>query len=154
MFLPTFLDQSVEHLLAWHVNLSHTNVNLLNTKMLYRKSVRQIYISNVKLFDRLTLILFDRFSGKIFQQIYMCDRFANWPNWACKSVDAVLHYCFCHCYFCYSCFYFRNCFCCQLATKNLILQWCTCDPTLCAPAPSPHLMKCELGWITIRGLSR
>ena len=75
MFLPTFLDQSVEHLLAWHVNLSHTNVNLLNTKMLYRKSVRQNYISNVKLFDRLTLILFDRFSGKIFQQIYMCDRF-------------------------------------------------------------------------------
>ena len=78
MFLPTFLDQSVEHLLAWHVNLSHTNVNLLNTKMLYRKSVRQIYISNVKLFDRLTLILFDRFSGKIFQQIYMCDRFTPW----------------------------------------------------------------------------
>ena len=78
MFLPTFLDQSVEHLLAWHVNLSHTNVNLLNTKMLYRKSVRQIYISNVKLFDRLTLILFDRFSGEIFQQIYMCDRFTPW----------------------------------------------------------------------------
>ena len=78
MFLPTFLDQSVEHLLAWHVNLSHTNVNLLNTKMLYRKSVRQNYISNVKLFDRLTLILFDRFSGKIFQQIYMCDRFTPW----------------------------------------------------------------------------
>ena len=78
MFLPTFLDQSVEHLLAWHVNLSHTNVNLLNTKMLYRKSVRQNYISNVKLFDRLPLILFDRFSGKIFQQIYMCDRFTPW----------------------------------------------------------------------------
>ena len=78
MFSPTFLDQSVEHLLAWDVNLSHTNVNLLNTKMLYRKSVRQNYISNVKLFDRLTLILFDRFSGKIFQQIYMCDRFTPW----------------------------------------------------------------------------
>ena len=78
MFPPTFLDQSVEHLLAWDVNLSHTNVNLLNTKMLYRKSVRQNYISNVKLFDRLTLILFDRFSGKIFQQIYMCDRFTPW----------------------------------------------------------------------------
>ena len=75
VFWTTFLDQSVEHLLEWHVNLSHTNVNLLNTKMLHRKFVRQIYISNVKLFDRLTLILFDRFSGKIFQQIYMCDRF-------------------------------------------------------------------------------
>ena len=78
MFLPTFLDQSVEHLLAWHVNLSHTNVNLLNTKMLYRKSVRQNYISNVKLFDRMTLVLFNRFSVKIFQQIYMCDRFTPW----------------------------------------------------------------------------
>ena len=78
MFWTTFLDQSVEHLLEWHVNLSHTNVNLLNTKMLYRKSVRQNYISNVKLFDRLTLILFDRFSGQIFQQIYMCDRFTPW----------------------------------------------------------------------------
>ena len=78
MFLPTFLDQSVEHLLAWHVNLSHTNVNLLNTKMLYRRSVQQNYISNIKLFDRLTLVLFDRFSGKIFQQIYMCDRFTPW----------------------------------------------------------------------------
>ena len=75
VFLPTFLDQSVEHLLAWHVNLSHTNVNLLNTKMLYRRSVQQNYISNIKLFDRLTLVLFDRFSGKIFQQIDMCDRF-------------------------------------------------------------------------------
>ena len=77
MFLPTFLDQSVEHLLAWHVNLSHTNVNLLNTKMLYRRSVQQNYISNIKLFDRLTLVLFDRFSGKIFEQIYMCDRFTR-----------------------------------------------------------------------------
>ena len=46
--------------------------------MLYRKSVRQIYIGNIKLFDRLTLIMFDRFSGKIFQQIYMCDRFTPW----------------------------------------------------------------------------
>ena len=77
-FLPPFLDQSVEHLLAWHVNLSHTNVNLLNTKMLYRRSVQQNYISNIKLFDRLTLVLFDRFSGKIFQQIDMCDRFTPW----------------------------------------------------------------------------
>ena len=34
VFSPTFLDQSVEHLLAWDVNLSHTNVNLLNTKLL------------------------------------------------------------------------------------------------------------------------
>ena len=78
MFLPTFLDQSVEHLLAWHVNLSHTNVNLLNTKMLYRRSVQQNYISNIKLFDRMTLVLFNRFSVKIFQQIDMCDRFTPW----------------------------------------------------------------------------
>ena len=75
VFLPTFLDQSVEHLLAWRVNLSHTNVNLLNTKMFYRKSVRQNYISNIILFDRMTLVLFNRFSVKIFQQIDMCDRF-------------------------------------------------------------------------------
>ena len=69
------VDSGNPDLLAWDVNLSHTNVNLLNTKLLYRKSVRQNCISNVKVFDRLTLILFDRFSGKIFQQIYMCDRF-------------------------------------------------------------------------------
>ena len=93
MFLPTFFDQSVEHLLAWRVTLSHTNVNLLPTKMSYWKSVRQNYISNIILFDKMTLVLFNRFSVKIFQQIDMCDRFtpwfANWPNWACKSVEQI-----------------------------------------------------------------